>query len=131
MIAQKGDLVETWFDTGCGHGSAMGGPVVLYGVVIASGSKTCRVRWRSGLTNRLRHSDYGLSFKPANDPEQARLEMNVVLGEPQFEVIEVAGYWRFRQDRKIVSTHDSQESAQAAMAIAKSKALLHYIKENE
>lgn len=38
---KKGDLVETWFDTGCG-GSAMGGPTILYGVCIAAGPKTAR-----------------------------------------------------------------------------------------
>ena len=36
-----------------------------------------------------------------------------------YEVIEVAGYWRLRKDRVLVSTHDSRETALAAMTLAK------------
>ena len=44
---KRGDLVQTWFDTG-----AMGA-TILHGEVIAAGPKRYRVRWESGLTNRL------------------------------------------------------------------------------
>jgi hypothetical protein len=43
----KGDLVWIWWDTG-----AMGS-TILYGRVIAAGPRTYRVRWESGLTNRI------------------------------------------------------------------------------
>lgn len=46
----RGDLVETWFDTG---GGKMGGPQIIYGRVIAAGPRVARVRWESGLTNRI------------------------------------------------------------------------------
>ena len=62
-VLARGDLVETWFDTG-----AMGAQI-LYGEVIAAGPKAYRVRWESGLTNRLPqgHSD----VQRARDSEQA------------------------------------------------------------
>lgn len=42
-----GDVIATWFDTG-----AMGAQL-LFGVVIAAGPKAYRVRWESGLSNRV------------------------------------------------------------------------------
>lgn len=45
---QKGDEVQTWFDTGAF------GMRQIYGVVIAAGPKAYRVRWESGSTNRVR-----------------------------------------------------------------------------
>ena len=47
VLMRRGDYVETWFDTG-----AMGAQL-LYGVVIAAGPKAYRIRWESGLTNRV------------------------------------------------------------------------------
>jgi len=52
-----GTYVETWFDTG-----AMGASL-LYGRVIASGPKMYRVRWESGLTNRVQQDNDNI--KPA------------------------------------------------------------------
>ncbi len=60
----RGDLVQTWFDTG-----AMGA-TLLYGEVIAAGPKAIRVRWESGLTNRvLRDTSF---VAPAKNVELAR-----------------------------------------------------------
>jgi hypothetical protein len=42
-----GDIVASWFDTGAF------GATLLLGVVIAAGPKTYRVRWESGLSNRV------------------------------------------------------------------------------
>jgi hypothetical protein len=61
---KRSDLVETWFDTG-----AMGA-AILYGVVIASGPKAARVRWESGLTNRIAQDCHNV--KPAQDQGEAR-----------------------------------------------------------
>lgn len=72
MIVAKGQYVETWFDTGCGRGSTIGGPSILYGICIAAGTKTARIRWESGLTNRVSQTDYGFAFKPARDTTEAR-----------------------------------------------------------
>lgn len=44
---KKGDVIVMWFDTG-----AMGADLCL-GIVIAAGPKTYRVRWESGITNRV------------------------------------------------------------------------------
>lgn len=43
---KRGDLVQCWFDTG-----AMGA-MILYGHVMAAGSRTFTVQWESGLKNR-------------------------------------------------------------------------------
>lgn len=64
---KRGDLVQTWFDTG---GGKMGGVTVLYGEVIEAGPKAARVRWESGLTNRVRQDSH--SVEPARDAEGAR-----------------------------------------------------------
>lgn len=52
---KKGDQVQTWFDTqsSSNHGRAR----LLYGEVIAAGPMAYRVRWESGLTNRVRQGD--------------------------------------------------------------------------
>lgn len=64
---KRGDLVQTWFDTGAGK---MGGVVLVYGEVIEAGPKAARVRWESGLTNRVtQDSD---SIEPARDSDGAR-----------------------------------------------------------
>ncbi len=42
-----GDVIATWFDTGAF------GAQILFGVVIAAGRKAYRVRWESGMTNRV------------------------------------------------------------------------------
>jgi hypothetical protein len=42
-----GDIVATWFDTGAF------GAAILFGLVIAAGPKSYRVRWESGNTNRV------------------------------------------------------------------------------
>jgi hypothetical protein len=44
---KTGDIVAMFFDTGA-FGAQM-----LFGVVIAAGSKVYRVRWESGLSNRI------------------------------------------------------------------------------
>jgi hypothetical protein len=60
----RDDLVQTWFHTG-----AMGA-AILYGVVVAAGPKAARVRWESGLTNRIAQDCH--SVKPADDKSEAR-----------------------------------------------------------
>lgn len=64
----RGALVQTWFDTGARMGYA-----ILYGEVIAAGPMTARVRWESGLTNRVRQDT--TNVKPAVDQEDARAAM--------------------------------------------------------
>ena len=55
-VALKGDVVRIWFDTGAlGH-------TILYGRVIAAGPKAYRVRWESGLTNRITRN--GMTAEP-------------------------------------------------------------------
>jgi len=44
---KTGDIIATWFDTGAF------GAQLLFGVVIASGPKSYRVRWESGNTSRI------------------------------------------------------------------------------
>jgi hypothetical protein len=66
----RGDLVQTWFNTGAGK---MGGAVIIYGEVIAAGPKTARVRWESGLSNRIKQDNHDV--KQANDQEDARSAM--------------------------------------------------------
>lgn len=51
-VMQRGDTVRTLFDTG-----AMG-CAILEGEVIAAGPKAYRVRWVSGLTNRIAQGDW-------------------------------------------------------------------------
>jgi hypothetical protein len=76
MAMKRGDLVETWFDTG-----AFGG-VILYGVVVAAGPKRYTVVWESGLRNRL---DQDHSYvKPARDVETAREAMARRQGDIKF-----------------------------------------------
>jgi hypothetical protein len=67
-----GDVIATWFDTGTF------GVTLLFGVVIAAGPKAYRVRWESGITNRI---DQGRSicwlytdWKDYTDQEIARIE---------------------------------------------------------
>lgn len=64
---KRGDLVQTWFDTGAGK---MGGVVLVYGEVIEAGSKAARVLWESGLTNRVTQDSH--SIEPAGDADGAR-----------------------------------------------------------
>ena len=59
-----GTLVQTWFDTG-----AMGA-AILYGEIIEAGPKTARVRWESGLTNRINQDCRNV--KLAEDQQEAR-----------------------------------------------------------
>lgn len=61
---KRGDLVQTFFDTGAF------GAQVLYGEVIAAGPKAYRIRWESGLTNRVPQGYFDV--KPAEDVELAR-----------------------------------------------------------
>lgn len=63
------DLVQYWHDDGRG-GS------VLYGVVIAAGSKVLRVRWESGLSNRIRQGTH--LVLPARGQNMAREAMATV-----------------------------------------------------
>lgn len=44
---KRGDVIAMWFDTGTF------GAQILFGVVIAAGPKAYRVRWESGITNRI------------------------------------------------------------------------------
>ena len=67
---QRGDLVQTWFDTGAGK---TGGARILYGLVVASGPQAARIVWESGLSNRVRQD--ALTIKTANDQDDARLAM--------------------------------------------------------
>jgi hypothetical protein len=67
-----GDVIATWFDTGAFGAS------LLFGVVIAAGPKAYRVRWESGITNRV---EQGRSicwlytdWKDFTDEEVARIE---------------------------------------------------------
>lgn len=67
-----GDVIATWFDTGAF------GAQILFGVVIAAGPRTYRVRWESGATNRVeqgrticwRYDDW----KDYTDAEIVRIE---------------------------------------------------------
>lgn len=59
---QRGDFVQTLFDTG-----AMG-VAILHGVVIAAGPMAYRVRWESGLTNRIRQGDWRVKAAENVDP---------------------------------------------------------------
>jgi hypothetical protein len=61
----RGDLVWIWFDTG-----AMGSNI-LYGRVIAAGAKTYRVRWESGLTNRITRNGRRVEPKLVEPRERA------------------------------------------------------------
>jgi hypothetical protein len=67
---QRGDLVQTWFDTGAGK---TGGARILYGQVVAAGPKAAHIVWESGLSNRVRQD--ALTIKTANDQEDARQAM--------------------------------------------------------
>lgn len=59
---KRGDYVQMWFDTGAF------GANILVGIVIDSGPKSFRVRWESGLTNRIdRKSPRGVT--PLRTPE--------------------------------------------------------------
>ncbi len=42
-----GDVIATWHDTGAF------GATIVFGAVIAAGPKAYRVRWESGMTNRI------------------------------------------------------------------------------
>lgn len=67
-----GDIIATWHDTGAF------GATIVFGLVIAAGPKTYRMRWESGHTNRLEqgrticwlHDDW----KDYTDAELARIE---------------------------------------------------------
>lgn len=63
------DLVEYWHDDGRGG-------TVLYGVVIAAGPKALRVRWESGLSNRVKQNTH--LVRPARDQTLARDAMATV-----------------------------------------------------
>lgn len=65
----RGDYVQTWFDTG-----AMG-CTILYGVVIAAGSKSYTVRWESGIRNRIKQGDKRVL--PAGDKDTAARALDV------------------------------------------------------
>ena len=65
---KRGEYVQTWFDTGAF------GYEILYGVVISAGPKTYRVRWESGLTNRVRQSDHHIC-NTASSVAEARAAM--------------------------------------------------------
>ena len=48
LVIRRGQLVQTWFDTGaCGA-------TILYGRVVAGGRLEFTVRWESGLTNKVK-----------------------------------------------------------------------------
>lgn len=49
--ARKGDKVRYWFDTGAT------GYQMLFGVVVAAGSKAFTVEWESGVRNRIRQNE--------------------------------------------------------------------------
>lgn len=66
-MMRRGDYVQTWFDTGAI------GVTILYGEVIAAGPKTYRVRWESGLTNRVRQD--ATNVRPARDPAEAAIAL--------------------------------------------------------
>lgn len=60
MTFKVGDKVQTWFDTGSGKNA---GPQILYGVVIQAGPKMAKIRWESGLHNRVRHCDHRVTVR--------------------------------------------------------------------
>ena len=64
---KRGDLVQTWFDTGAGK---MGGPVIIYGEVLEAGPKMARIRWESDNTNRVAQDSQVV--EPARDAQVAR-----------------------------------------------------------
>jgi hypothetical protein len=49
-VIKRGDLVQTWFDTG-----AMGA-TIIYGRVICAGRVNFTVQWESGIRNRVAQS---------------------------------------------------------------------------
>lgn len=67
-----GDVIATWFDTGA-FGAAL-----LFGVIIAAGTKAYRVRWESGATNRIEQGRevcwLYTDWKDYTDTELARIE---------------------------------------------------------
>jgi hypothetical protein len=69
---KRGDLVWIWFDTGAGR---TGGARVLYGRVIGAGPRTYRVRWESGLTNRVAQGYGDVKVVEGSALEEAREAM--------------------------------------------------------
>jgi hypothetical protein len=59
-VFKRGDQVQTWFDTGAF------GAKILYGVVITAGRKVYFVQWESGLTNRIKQGDPGVTRRESN-----------------------------------------------------------------
>lgn len=66
---QRGDLVETQFDTGAF------GYRVLYGKVTAAGEKQFAVLWESGLSNRMTYGKQSHLVKYAQDTAEAQRVM--------------------------------------------------------
>jgi hypothetical protein len=62
---QRGDLVRYFYDTG-----AMG-VTLIWGLVINAGPKAFRVRWESGHTNWLKHTE-PKGVTPVTNIEEAR-----------------------------------------------------------
>jgi hypothetical protein len=76
-----GDVIAMLFDTGAR------GAEILFGVVIAAGPKAYRVRWESGLTNRIEQGRticwlYN-DWKDYTDNEIARIEKNLGVPVPR------------------------------------------------
>lgn len=42
--------------------------------------------------------------------------IRAVKAAAQYEIVEVAGYWRLRKDRVLLSTHGTEEEAHVALA---------------
>ena len=61
-VVARGDLVQTWFDSG-----GKSGAVILYGIVEQAGPRRYTVRWWSDHRNRMRQGD--ANVKRITDPE--------------------------------------------------------------
>ncbi len=67
---RRGQFVRTWFDTG-----ALGA-TIIYGEVIAAGTRTYSVRWESGIVNRIRQGQAGVERVPLAELVDLGLAVN-------------------------------------------------------
>jgi hypothetical protein len=70
MIFKRGDLVQTYFDTGAF------GAKILYGRIVKAGPKTATIEWESRNRNRIEQSPH-VGVKLAEDQEDAARALNV------------------------------------------------------
>lgn len=66
ITAGRGDLVQTWFDTGAF------GYTVLWGIVEKAGPKAITIRWESGIRNRVSRTHRDIKLVDERNLEDAR-----------------------------------------------------------